>query len=188
MARPTPLPSSYAPFHPHITLTTVPSSTPLSTLLHAIPSSQSPIPVTFKEVKVGERYFMSVYVTVCQEGEEEGRGLGELRAHLRKTLGEKTVPPVSHVSLFYIDDVDKEERGRVYEELVREGRIIELGEGKVGLDCSDHGEGKEEGEGEGKEGKEEGDVVSGFVGGEIWVAECEGPVDTWVIRDKIVLQ
>ena len=124
-------PSSFPHFHPHITLTTVPSSTPVETLRQAVPASQAAIPITFKVVEVGNKYFMSVYVTVHQDG-----ALGELREHLKSTLGDKTVPPKSHVSLFYSDDPDVEERQKVYDGLVRQQRIVSLGEGRVGLDCS----------------------------------------------------
>ncbi|KAI0086438.1 2',3'-cyclic-nucleotide 3'-phosphodiesterase [Irpex rosettiformis] len=164
-------PASFPHFHPHITLTTVPSNTPLEDLRKVVPVDQADIPVTFKVVEVGEKYFMSVYVTVHQNG-----SLGELREHLKNTLGEKTVPPKSHISLFYIDDPDSEERNKVFDELVQQQRIVELGEGKVGLNCSEIPDKNLE------------EIVSGFKGTEIWIAVCEGPVETWEIKDKIVLQ
>ena len=166
-------PASFPHFHPHITLTTVPSQTtppPVDELRKAIPTDQPIIPITFKVVEVGEKYFMSVYVTVDQDGVH-----GDLRNKLKSALGEKTVPPKSHLSLFYIDDPDSEERTKIYDELLEQQRVVELGEGRVGLDCSEVPR------------KDLEDVVSGFQGAEIWIAVCDGPVETWVIKDKIAL-
>lgn len=164
-------PSSFPHFHPHITLTTVPTSTPESTLRNAVKASQPQIPITFQSVDVGDKYFMSVYA-VAQRTKE----LVELREHLSRELGEKTVPPIPHLSLFYIDDSDKAERDKIAEELKAEGRVIEKPEsGSVLLDCS--------------EGDTRGvDVLGGFQGREIWVMLCDGPVETWTrLGDPIKL-
>ena len=155
-------PSSFPHFHPHVTLTTVPTTTPESVLRDAILSSQPKVPVTFQSVDVGDKYFMSVYA-VAQRTPE----LVALREHLSAVLGGKTVPPVPHLSLFYIDDVDVAERQKIATELREEGRVIDAPDGgSVKLDCS---EGSKRGE----------DVLSGFLGQEIWVMLCDGPVETW---------
>ena len=125
-------PSSFPSFEPHITLCTVPSSSDIPALVSAIPSGQAVVPATFKSVEVGNKYFMSVYVTVHHESE-----LNTLRAALTERLGESAIPPVAHVSLFYIDDADVDERTKIEKELRDEGRIIPLGEDRVAIDCSE---------------------------------------------------
>ncbi|KIP06049.1 hypothetical protein PHLGIDRAFT_477889 [Phlebiopsis gigantea 11061_1 CR5-6] len=164
-------PSSFPPFDPHITLVTVPSTTSLDELRAAIPADQPVVPVTFKRVEIGHKYFMSVYVTVHHAAE-----LNALRDALGKALGEQTVPPVAHVSLFYIDDSEPEERQKAYDILEKEGRIVDRGEDHVALDCAD-----------GEPESREPDLLDGFEGSEIWIAVCDGPVPTWVVKDRIKL-
>lgn len=162
-------PSSFVNFHPHITLATVPSSTKVADLRAVIPSSQHPIPIRFKSLDVGNKYFMSVYVAVHHDAE-----LVALREHLKGKLGEKTVPPLAHISLFYIDDSDIGERQKIADVLKEEGRAISHGGDSVILDCTS---GDERGK----------DLFSGISGAEIWIALCDGPVPTWEIKDKIPL-
>lgn len=164
-------PSSFPHFEPHVTLATVPSSTDLHELRAAVPVNQPVVPVTFKSVEVGNKYFMSVYVTVHHAGE-----LDTLRKHLKKNLGEKAVPPVAHVSLFYIDDSEPQEREKAGELLREQGRIIEQGEGAVALDCA-----------EGDSESRQPELLDGFEGSEIWIALCDGPVPTWEVKDRIKL-
>ncbi|KAI0700001.1 hypothetical protein BC835DRAFT_1329528 [Cytidiella melzeri] len=163
-------PSSFPRFHPHITLATVPSHVGIEELRKVVPANQGAIPVTFKAVEVGDKYFMSIYVTVYQDGP-----LGVLREQIVEALGESAIPAKSHVSLFYIDDSEPQERTQMMDELVKQQRIVELGKDAVGLDCSENT----------KSGSK--DVVSNFEGGEIWLALCDGPVETWTVEDKIVL-
>lgn len=164
-------PSSFPHFEPHVTLVTVPSSTPLSELRAAVPNNQPVVPVSFRSVDVGDKYFMSVYVTVHHAGE-----LSTLRENLKESLGEQVVPPLAHVSLFYIDDSEPEERTKVAEQLRQDGRIVDKGKDQVALDCSERPSGDA--------GK---DLVDGFDGGEIWIALCDGPVQTWEIKERIQL-
>lgn len=164
-------PSSFPQFEPHVTLATVPSSTPLDVLRAAIPKGQPVVPVDFRSVDVGNKYFMSVYVTVHHSGE-----LNTLRENLKKSLGEQAVPPLAHVSLFYIDDSEPEERTKVAEQLRRDGRIIEQAGDRVALNCA----------AQPSEGGEN-DIVDGFDGAEIWIALCDGPVPGWEIKDRIKL-
>lgn len=162
-------PTSFPHFHPHITLLTVPSDTDLSNLRSAVPESQTRIPIRFKSVDVGHEYYMSVYVVVHHDPE-----LTALRNSLKKSRPEDKVPPLSHVSLFYIDPSDAAERSKIRDILDSDGRIVDNGKEALTLDCS-------EGEQRGK------DLIDGFIGGEIWIALCDGPVETWVVKDKISL-
>ncbi|KAI0340070.1 hypothetical protein BDW22DRAFT_1360579 [Trametopsis cervina] len=163
-------PSSFPRFHPHVTLATVPAEFSVEALRQAIPAGQPIVPVTFKVVEVGDKYFMSIYTTVHQDGL-----LGELRTALIKTLGESTVPPKSHVSLFYIDDSEPEERTKMFDDLVKQHKIVDLDGDKVALGCSS------------APGADPRAVISSFGGSEIWIALCDGPVETWTVEEKIKL-
>ncbi|TCD66181.1 hypothetical protein EIP91_001675 [Steccherinum ochraceum] len=162
-------PSSYPIFHPHLTLTTVPSTTPESVLRDAIETTQVQVPITFKSVDVGPKYFMSVYAQAQRTPE-----LIALRAHLSSKLGEKTVPPIPHMSMFYIDDADAGERQKLADLLREEGRVVDApGGGSVLLDCS--------------EGEERGvDVLGGFGGKEIWVMVCDGHPREWKRKGEVI--
>ncbi|KAI0636422.1 2',3'-cyclic-nucleotide 3'-phosphodiesterase [Trametes polyzona] len=168
-------PSSFPPFHPHVTLASGPDA---AALRAAIPPDQGVIPVRFKSLEVGEKYFMSVYVAVHSA---PGTPLEALREHLRRTLDESAVPPVAHLSLYYIDDADAEERARTAETLRSELRVLESagGEGEVRsvrLACVD------------EEAGQEPEILEGFDGEEIWVVKCEGPVPGWEVLEKIPLR
>ncbi|KAJ3492107.1 hypothetical protein NLI96_g182 [Meripilus lineatus] len=145
----------------------MPSATKVEDLKAAIPTDQRPIPIRFKSVDVGNKYFMSVYVAVHHDEE-----LVALRDHLKRTPGEKTVPPLAHMSLFYIDDSDREERQKMADLLVTERRVIIQDAHSIKLDLSQTGE----------EGT---DVYSGFKGAEIWIVSCDGPVPTWEVQDRL---
>ena len=72
-------PAWFPPFDPHITLVTVPSKTNLDKLRAAIPTNRPIIPVTFKSVEVGHKYFILVYVNCpsCRRAEYATREPGE---------------------------------------------------------------------------------------------------------------
>ncbi|CAL1705229.1 unnamed protein product [Somion occarium] len=144
-------PASFPRFHPHITLSSVSSDTDISNLRSAVPAGQVKVPIHFKSVDVGDK------------------------DNLKEALGEDTVPPLAHVSLFYIDDVDAGERQKIFEQLNEGGRIISKDDHSVALDCT-------EGDARGQ------DVIDGFVACEIWIALCDGPVEAWTIKDKIQLK
>ncbi|KAI0658849.1 hypothetical protein C8Q70DRAFT_990964 [Cubamyces menziesii] len=175
-------PSSFPAFHPHVTLASCPDA---AALRAAIPPNQGPVPVHFKSLDGSEgRYFMAVYITVRTAG-AQGAPLETLRAHLRECLGEKgAIPPVAHMSLYYIDEADREERARAVERLRSELRLLESrgpdGENIVRLACVDE---LEESEG----GEKEPVILDGFDGEEIWVVKCEGPVSEWEVMEKIPL-
>ena len=122
-------PSSFPDFQPHITLATTPTAAGLK---EAVPDNQHSICPKFRSVDVGDKYFMSVYARVHDTG-----ALAELRQHLRARLGDAAVPPIPHVSLYYIDNADAGEREKVREELKNKGRIVERADG-VALDCSEN--------------------------------------------------
>ena len=115
----TPSPSSFPAFHPHLTLATLPTSPASTAALRAAVTvspgahwQRAPVPLSFKSVDVGPKFFMSVYVAVHAP---PGSPLARLRAHLRAALGDSedpprngdgngsgktAVPPVPHISLY----------------------------------------------------------------------------------------
>ncbi|KAL0581121.1 hypothetical protein V5O48_000910 [Marasmius crinis-equi] len=165
-------PESYPKFDPHITLVSLPSPSgiSLSQLRESIPKDQRPLKVTFKSVDVGDHFFRSDYIAVSLTPE-----LVDLHRKVHDSLKlEPRTPKFPHISLTYITNFDAEhgERQRWRDELQSEGRIREEDGGdSIGLNC---GIDKEE-------------WISGFVATEIWIVECEGPVETWKILDKIPL-
>ncbi|KAI0332567.1 hypothetical protein GY45DRAFT_1246518 [Cubamyces sp. BRFM 1775] len=170
-------PHSFPAFHPHVTLASSPDG---AAVRAAIPPNQGPIPVRFKELGVAEgKYFMALYVVVHQT---PGSELEKVREHLRARLGDKgAIPPVAHMSLYYIDEADREERERMAERLRSELRVLEGqgpdGESVLKLACVD----------DEREGEKEPVILEGFDGEEIWVVKCEGPVRDWEIMEKIPL-
>lgn len=166
-------PSSFVDFDPHVTLTTIPTTPDAEAILRAaIPAGQAAIPLKFRSVDVGEKYFMSVYAVV-----HESDRLAELRVHLRAVLGSPTVPPVPHVSLYYIDNADRDERARVAEELRRAGRIVDHADG-TGVTLNGAEDIKQ---------ATEADLLNGIHGEAIWIVKCEGPVPGWEVLQKIEL-
>ncbi|KAI0707912.1 hypothetical protein C8Q76DRAFT_135194 [Earliella scabrosa] len=167
-------PSSFPSFQPHITLATSPDA---AALRAALPSDQRAIPIRFKSLEVGDQYFMSVFVAVHSQ---PGTRLETLREHLRATLGEGVVPPLAHMSLYYIDEADKEERERTAQRLRRELRVLEGGSGQdsfVKLACFDDDIG----------GEQNPEVIDGFEGEEIWLMNCDGPVLGWEVIERFPL-
>ncbi|TFK54708.1 LigT-like protein, partial [Heliocybe sulcata] len=158
-------PSSYPPIDPHVTLAAFPSDTDLDRVRDSIPPDQPKIPVAFKSIDIGQVYFRSVYAA-CQPS----AALLQLHkaVHERIKLEPKT-PSYPHMSMYYIDDSEAEERTRIRDELVRQGKIRKVGEDSVGLDCG------------------EGDFLTGFEGAEIWIVSCEGPVPEWRVLEKVPL-
>ena len=162
-------PSSFPDFQPHITLATTPTAAGLK---EAIPDNQLIIRPKFRSVDVGDKYFMSIYARV-----HDTDALAELRQHLRARLGDAVVPPIPHVSLYYIDNADVSEREKVKEELENKGCIIERPHG-VALDCSEHPGNTSSAD----------EVLEGIDGEEIWIMQCNGPVPTWEVIEKVKLK
>lgn len=166
--------SSLPSFQPHVTLA---SSSDVAALRAAIPRDQPVIPVRFKSLEVGEKYFMSVYIAVHSS---PGSPLEKLRDHLRASLGDAAVPPVAHLSLYYIDDAHKDERENTARRLKSELRILEGGRGEeseVKIACF-YDDIEEE---------QDPELIDGFDGEEIWMVRCEGPVPGWEVMEKFVL-
>ncbi|RDX47033.1 hypothetical protein OH76DRAFT_1406418 [Lentinus brumalis] len=167
-------PSSFPPFQPHVTLA---SSSDPAALRAAVPRGQSAIPVRFKSLEVGAKYFMSVFVAVHSS---PGSPLENLREHLRASLGDAAVPPVAHLSLYYIDEADKGERENTARRLKSELRVLEGGRGEeseVKIACF-YDDIEEE---------QDPELIDGFEGEEIWMVRCEGPVPDWEVVEKFVL-
>jgi len=158
-------PLSYPPIDPHVTLASFPTRTDLGSIRDSIPPNQPKVPVTFKSVDVGEVYFRSVYA-VCHPSPE----LLELHKgiHERIKLDPKT-PSFPHMSLYYIDDSEPDERARIRDELVSQEKVRTINDEAVGLDSGD------------------GDFLTGYEGAEIWIVSCEGPVPEWKVLEKIPL-
>ena len=185
---------SFPRFHPHVTLATLkPASTTITattssestsvatsdasnreraaTLLalrEALPLGQPAVKVRFERLIAGDHYFRSIYIAL-----QRSRELVELREALGTTRGPEP-PAFPHLSLYYIADEDAQERARVLQELEREnvlGRSAD-GRGGVVLKCVS-------GEGPG--------ILEGFLGTQIWIVDCEGPIEGWKVVDKILL-
>ncbi|KAH9981125.1 2',3'-cyclic-nucleotide 3'-phosphodiesterase [Lactifluus volemus] len=187
---------SFPHFHPHVTLATLkPASTTTSSestsaatsetndasnreraatllaLREALPLGQPAVDIRFERVVTGDHYFRSVYIVL-----QRSRELVELREALGTTIRGPEPPAFPHLSLYYIADEDAHERARVLQELERDnvvGRSANPGRGGVMLKCASG----------------EGDVVAldGFLGTQIWIMDCEGPVEGWKVIDKILL-
>ncbi|KAI0647550.1 hypothetical protein C8Q79DRAFT_960043 [Trametes meyenii] len=168
--------SSFPPFYPHVTLASGPPPS-IQELRAAIPSGQRAFSVGFQSLEVGAKLFMSVYVVVRSP---PGSPLETLREHLRAALGDGAVPPVAHLSLYYIADEDAEERARTAETLRSELRVLESGTGEeraVRLACVD----------DEANGERVPEILEGFDSEGIWVVKCEGPVPEWEVLEKIPL-
>lgn len=180
---PTRSPSSFATFHPHVTLATASDA---AALRAALPPNLPAIPVPFKSVEVGEKYFMSVYVAVHSP---DGSPLETLRSHLRTALGDGVVPPVPHISLYYIDDADKDTRVSTLQDLCAHSRVIGVPieersvtadfAGTVGLGCYASDEPPKE--------RESPSILRQIESKEIWLVRCEGPVEGWEVLQKFPL-
>lgn len=164
--------TSYPSFEPHITLLSLPADSQISVAeLRGSIQKSGPIQVSFDSVEIGDHFFRSVYIAIKPTSE-----LWALHAHTHKVLKQEPRTPLfPHISLSYITDDDAAlgERKRYYRALKDSGRIKAASDGAgVALNC-DPGQGE--------------DWLSTFEAAEVWIAECNGPVDTWKILDKIPL-
>ncbi|KAK0484013.1 2',3'-cyclic-nucleotide 3'-phosphodiesterase [Armillaria novae-zelandiae] len=161
--------SSYPRFDPHITLLSLPADFPISVsvLRDAISSIQlSALDIKFRSIDVGTHFFRSVYIAV-----QLTSALTEIHTHVHKKVGvEPRTPKYPHLSLCYITDEDAQqgEREAFYQAI--EDKIRKEGDG-VSLDCGELTE----------------EWIGGFVAIEIWIAECNGPIEDWNILDKVPL-
>jgi len=170
-------PLSYPKFQPHITLTTVPSITPLDVLLAAVPVSQSSLRADFDALHAGDHYFRSVYIAIHPSDE-----LIRVHKEIHENLGIKNPesPKYPHMSVYYIADSEPEERTRVHQELIANGTVVkDEVHGGIAVDCS---------KGPRPNIDSSSDVLKGFDGAEIWAALCDGPVETWTVEGKVKLR
>jgi 2',3'-cyclic-nucleotide 3'-phosphodiesterase len=167
-------PASYPTFYPHVTLASISSSpssvsfakSQLTTWLERHSTDGGPF-IPFEQVKVGDRYFQSVYVA-CRRTEE----LAEMHKMLLPE-GEKEIKEAlkyPHLSLCYITDPDKEERTRFYDTLTSKGRVRESTDSA-----------------QVKLGEEAEWLMKGFKAEEVWFVNCDGPMAQWDVVDKVSL-
>jgi len=163
--------SSYPKFDPHITLAALPSSVDIADIRSAIPMAQKLLKINFQAVEVGSHFFRSVYVKI-----EPSSALSELHKHVHAVLGvEPRTPLYPHLSLCYIDDKDAANgaRDKFLEELDSQSRIRRDEHDGILLNCG--------------VGNADEDWLGGFDAPEIWIANCEGPVASWSILERIPL-
>lgn len=153
---------SYPKFHPHITLASLPLAVRnnLTDIEASIAASlKAPLTVKFSSVEIGSHYFRSVYIAI--EPTSEIMDLHECLHEALQAIPQ--TPSFPHLSLCYIDDKEVGEREAFYETLKNGGKIRAGGEGGISLDC----------------GFAEEDWMDCFEASEIWVVQCEGPVNEW---------
>lgn len=151
-------------------------------LREAIPLGQRALRIRFARVLSGDTYFTSIYITLLASPPTE---LAQLRSALLQVVvggsGEKAraSPSFPHLSLFYIADEEAHTRVRLLQEMEREGVVKHSADGlSVALRCT-AGEDGGGGDGDG--------VLEGFTATQIWIVDCEGPVEEWKVLDKILL-
>jgi len=165
------LPTSYPTFYPHVTLASFPSqpALTLSEIRAAMPKFQRGLPVKFKSIEIGTHFFRSIYIAI-----ELTPLLSALHEEVHAKLAiEPRTPAFPHVSLCYIDDRDalSGERDEFFRELKNGGKIRRT-EDDLGL-CLNCG------------GSAEEDWMGEFLVKEVWLAQCDGPVENWTILDII---
>ena len=175
------MPNSYPRFHPHITLATVSPTTPVEELVAAIPSRQSSVKADFADVVVSHAYFRSVLAIV-----EPSPEILSLHTKINENLkvhGPES-PMFPHMSIYYIDDAEAEERARVLQELEDNATVVKTENG-----VQIHTSGGPMGIPTGSETRPtpHDDALRGFDGVEIWVTLCDGPVETWTVLQKVEL-
>lgn len=162
-------PSSYPAILPHITLATVPFSDAgiPNVLLDSVPENQEPIRANFQSLAVGDHYFRSVFIDV-QPTQELVGFQNQILTNLRRRGLEPSAPRFPHMSLCYIADEDKGDRDRTAQVLREAGDISRTADTQsISLQCGDVS-------------------LPGFDGAEIWLARCEGPVETWEVDERKV--
>ena len=157
---------SYPKFHPHITLASLPLSVEnnLTDIEASIATSlKAPLTVKFSSVEIGSHYFRSVYIAIEPTSE-----IMDLHERIHESLQVVPLTPsFPHLSLCYIDNKDAAIGEReAFFKILKDGGKIRAG---GGLDC----------------GLLEEDWMDCFETNEIWVVQCEGPVNEWAILRKL---
>lgn len=173
--------NSYPKFHPHITLASVPSTTPVEELVAAIPPRQPQLKAAFSDVVASDAYIRSVLAVIGPSPE-----IMSLHAEIHKTLKMENPqsPMFPHMSIYYIDDAEAEERIRVLQELKANNTVIKI-EGGVQIHTSRGPIGTPTGPG--TRPRPYDDALHGFDGVEIWAVLCDGPVETWTVLERVEL-
>ncbi|KZP21217.1 hypothetical protein FIBSPDRAFT_521300 [Athelia psychrophila] len=157
-------PKSYPHFEPHITLaSSLPSSLSTAAILASVPKKDdgTTLHIHFKSIEVGDHYFRSVCLDI-QPSPSLLKLRDDIHAALRRHEGtDPKSPRFPHMSLYYIDDSEPEERHIITNHLVASGQAASH-DGGVRLGG-----------------------LSGFDDAEIWVVRCEGPVGEWETLGKM---
>lgn len=164
-------------FQPHITLLSVPYSAQITenpeSIIPPRVSLPKPFAVNFNKVCAGRSYFQSVLVELVPGDAESplrtlyDATLKQNESYFREKGGDAAVRAKQnfypHVSLYYGDRTEAE-REKIIAELVEEGSIDQS---QPVLTVAG--------------------VKGGFDVNEIWVVNCEGPIEGWQIIHKIEL-
>lgn len=136
-------------------------------LLKAVPENQQPIRVNFQSLVVGDHYFRSVFIDI-QPTQELVDSQNEILTNLRRRGLEPSAPRFPHMSLCYIADEDKSDRDRTAQALRDKGVVSRTADTQtISLQCGDVS-------------------LLGFDGVEVWMVNCEGPVETWQVNERKV--
>jgi len=171
-----------------------PDPSVLLALREAIPLGQRAVHVRFARALAGDHYFRSIYVAIAPSAE-----LAQLRAALALApaaqgggggggggKGPDSPPAFPHLSLYYVADEEAHARARFLQELEREDVVRHSADGlSVALRCA-AGEGEDE-DGGASAGAEGDGVLESCICTQIWIVDCEGPVEGWKVLDKILL-
>ncbi|KAI6150662.1 hypothetical protein BKA82DRAFT_3073797 [Pisolithus tinctorius] len=157
--------SSYPKVFPHITVASVRSigNELPGCLLTNLAKDRRSIRVNFQSLLVSDHYFRSLLISLLPTAD-----LLALRDEIKETLSHlspRSAPMFPHLSLAYIADEDAEagERHRAAQSLRDRGVVIEdKDRHTVSLRCNDV-------------------CMSGVDLAEIWLVECEGPVEEWSV-------
>jgi 2',3'-cyclic-nucleotide 3'-phosphodiesterase len=151
-------------------------------LRESIPLGQRALRIRFARVLTGDAYFLSIYIALAPSIE-----LAQLRSSALTGLGGgggPAPPAFPHLSLFYIADEEAHTRVRLLQEMEREGVVRHSADGlSVALRCADQAD---SGAASGEDGGG-GVLLEGFRATQIWIVDCEGPVEEWKVLDKILL-
>lgn len=135
----------------------------------------------FADVVISDTYFRSVLAVI-----KSSPGILTLHAKINENLKIRNPqsPMFPHMSIYYIDDAEAEERSRVLQELEVNGTVVKTEDG-----IQMHTSRGPVGISTGSETRPVpyGDGLQGFDGVEIWVVLCDGPVETWTVLEKVEL-
>ena len=162
-------------FEPHITLATVPSTTPIAILRDSIPNNTKRLKISFTSAEAHDVYFRSSIVR-CERTSELSHLLAAVKDSIERSTSESEdavtvkAPDFPHLSLFYIDDDRAALRAPALQKLFDGGKLVKFDDG-LGIDVGD----------------ESPELLRSFDADEIVIALCDGPVEGWVVLDRIKL-